>query len=299
MNITIGIPSYNEQNSIANLLAAIEAQHLDGHEIHEVIVADDSTDGTPDVVNDFAKRSRLNIRLMHNDGRRGTARAWNDIFENARGDAVVLYDADVIPDRRTTRVLAEGLNNNTALCAANPMPAGARNVAGRASSFNSAWLRRIRKLGLSKYTVMGRALSIRSEVARKVRIPDIVAIDLYLQCKVMEMGYGVGYRDDAVVWFRPANTMLDFASQVARAVDGHREIDGYVRKLGMDITASTMFGEAVKEAFSDPAGIVTLAISYIALPFYRSKMGNIATKSTWHVAGSTKGLSVDELKKYG
>ncbi|MEM2649816.1 MAG: glycosyltransferase, partial [Candidatus Nitrosocaldus sp.] len=71
MRISIGIASYNEQDSILALLKALEMQHLNGHEIAEVIVSDDSSDATPDIVKDFSSKSMLNIVLLHHDERRG------------------------------------------------------------------------------------------------------------------------------------------------------------------------------------------------------------------------------------
>ena len=296
MQITIGIPSYNEQLSIANLLKALEMQVIDGHKISEIIVSDDSTDDTPDIVNDFARNSKMNITLIHHNKRRGAASAWNEIFGNASGEIVVLYDADIIPDKRTTLLLTSSISGKVALCAANPSPLKQKGIAARASTFNSSWLRRVRNAGLSQYTVMGRALSIRTDIAKKIIVPDIIAIDLYLQCKVLELGYNVDYRDDAVVWFKPASTMLDFASQVARAVRGHEEIKDYVKKFNISLPFSTFAKEAMKQAFSDPVGIFALAVSYATFPIYRIKVGDKTGQATWHVADSTKGISIDDLQ---
>lgn len=297
MQITIGIPSYNEQLSITNLLKALETQVTDEHKIREIMVSDDSTDDTPDIVNDIARNSKLNITLIHHNKRRGAASAWNEIFDNADGDIIVLYDADVIPDAKTTSVLASSINDAVALCAANPLPIKQKGIAARATAFNSSWLRRIRKAGLSQYTVMGRALSIRKEVARQITIPDIIAIDLYLQCKVLEQGYSIHYSDDAVVWFKPATTLFDFTSQVARAVRGHEEIRDYVKKVNLSFPSSAMLKEAIKEALSDPAGMFAVAVSYATFPVYKMKIGNRTEQATWHVADSTKGIAMDDLRR--
>ena len=296
MRITIGIPSYNEQLSIANLLKALEAQVTDEHKISEIIVSDDSSDDTPDIVNDFARNSKMKITLIHHNTRRGAASAWNEIFGNATGEIIVLYDADILPEKRTTSLLASSINNRVALCAANPLPLTQSGTAARASIFISSWLRRVRNAGLSQYTVMGRALSIRKDIAEKIAVPDIIAIDLYLQCKVLELGYVVDYCDDAIVWFKPANTMLDFTSQVARAIRGHEEIKDYVNRFQISLQSSTLVKEAVKETFNDPVGMLALAVSYAAFPVYRMKIGDKTMQMKWHVADSTKGISMNDLQ---
>ncbi len=297
MQVTIGVPSYNEQLSIANLLKALEMQFTNEElKISEVIISDDSTDDTPDIVNDFARKSRLNITLIHHNKRRGAASAWKEIFNSANGEAIVLYDADIIPDKKTTLLLASRIKDNIALCASNPCPLKQKGIAARASSFNASWLRRIRNSCLSQYTVMGRALSIKSDIAKNIMLPDIIAIDLYLQCKVLELGYKIDYCDDAIVWFKPANTMLDFASQVVRAVQGHEQIKGYVDRFNISLPLSALFKEAIKEAFSNPVGIFALAAAYMAFPIYKRKVANQTKQAAWHISDSTKGIKFEDLK---
>ena len=296
MQITIGIPSYNEEMSIRNLLEALEMQVInDEHRISEIIISDDSTDATPEIIGNFARKSKLNITLIHHNKRRGAASAWNEIFSNAKGDAIVLYDADIIPSKNTTLLLASRIKDDVALCASNPLPLKQNGIAAKASSFNALWLRRVRKYVLSQYTVMGRALSIRTDIAKMITIPDIIAIDLYLQCKVLELGQKVAYCDDAVVWFKPAGTMLDFASQVARAVQGHEQIKEYIERFDMQLPLSLMLKGALEEALSYPQGMIAVAIAYLILPVYRARIANQSKSATWHIAESTKGISVNDL----
>ena len=78
--ITVGIPAFNEEQNIVNLLRSLEGQR---QMISEVLVSDDSSDGTPGLVRDFAKGSQLQIVLLHHSERRGAAAAWNEIFQRA------------------------------------------------------------------------------------------------------------------------------------------------------------------------------------------------------------------------
>ena len=107
---------------------------------------------------------------------------------------------------------------------------------GRASVFISEWLRSVRLARAVLYTVMGRALAISSGEAKKVEIPtNVIAIDLYMQCKILEMGRDVIYNDNAMVFFKPANNIYDLASQVVRAVNGHKQIKDYVSSSGIGL----------------------------------------------------------------
>jgi len=291
-SITVGIPSYNEEQNIFNLLQSLDGQHS---LISEVIISDDSSDGTPGLVSDFARRSSLKIKLFHHDVRRGAAAAWNEIFQQATGDIIVLYDADTIPHPSCTGQLAARISGNTALCASNSQPIQAAGIAGRASVFISNWLRSVRLAGLSQYTVMGRGLAIDSTVAKKIQVPEMIAIDLYLHCMVLEMGLDVIYNDDAVVYFRPAGKMRDMASQVVRAVNGHDQIKGRVDSLRIRLPPHVGVAQALKNAVIDPLGAISTVMGYSLIPYYRSRLVD-ADSAKWHTADSSKAIDYELLK---
>lgn len=291
--VTIGIPAYNEGQNIANLLRSLEEQHT---QIFEVVISDDSSDNTPNVVHNFAQNSLLDIKLFHHDTRRGAAAAWNQIFQKATGDTIVLYDADTIPHPSCTKQLVSCIQGNVGLCASNPQPVQAAGISGRASVFISKWLRSVRLAGLSHYTVMGRALAIDSGVAKKIEIPtDMIAIDLYIQCKTLEIGRDVIYNDNAIVYFKPPNNMPDITSQVMRAVNGHNQIKHYVSSFGISLPRQVAIAHAVKNAAKDPLGAVSVAIGYSLILYYRSRLEHIDT-AKWHTAASSKAIDYQQLK---
>jgi len=258
--VTVGIPSYNEEMNISNLLRSIiELNKLDNRPestnndnscekdeyynsgtrednrmiaakdfaICEIIISDDSSDNTYRLVETLATENpSLSIKLLHHDNRRGVPSAWNEIFKEAIGEIIVLYDADIIISNSTTENLVRSISDGIGLCASNSQPLVLKESAvSRASVFIAEWLRWIRKTGLSQYTAMGRALSILSQVAKRITIPeDVIALDLYLQCKVVELGFKVVYNDEALVYFRPPENMEDFSSQIIRATNGHKQI---------------------------------------------------------------------------
>jgi glycosyltransferase involved in cell wall biosynthesis len=291
--ITVGIPAYNEEQNIVNLLRSLEGQEP---LIAEVIISDDSSDRTAALVSDFARRSSLNIILFHHGTRRGAAEAWNEIFHHATGDVVVLYDADTIPHPSCTEKLASSILENIALCASNSNPVQAAGIAGRASVFISNWLRSVRRLRLSQYTVMGRALAIDAEAARRIQIPsDTIAIDLYLQCKVLEMGLDVAYNDNAIVYFKPPGSMQDMVSQVMRAVKGHNQIKNQVSPLGISLPPHLVFAQTLKNAAKDPSGAISTIIGYSLIPYYKSRLRQIDS-AKWHLADSSKAIDYQQLK---
>ncbi|AFU59606.1 MAG: glycosyltransferase family 2 protein [Nitrososphaera sp.] len=291
--VTVGIPAYNEERNIVNLLRSLEGQQP---LISEVIISDDSSDRTPDLVREFAKSSPLAITLLHHETRRGAAEAWNEILYKAASDVIVFYDADTIPHPSCTEQLALRISGNMALCASNSQPVQAAGVAGRASVFISNWLRSIRQSGLSQYTVMGRALAINASTAKKIQIPsDMIAIDLYLQCRILEMGLDVAYNDDAVVYFKPPSSMQDLASQVVRAVNGHNQIKDMVSRLGIGLPSHVAIAQALKNAAMDPIGAASTVIGYSLMPYYMSRLKH-TDSAKWHTADSSKTIDYQQLK---
>jgi glycosyltransferase involved in cell wall biosynthesis len=296
LRVTIGIPTFNEEENISNLLKSLMADTPKDFIISEVIISDDSSDNTSKIVDEFMLNSSLNIKVMHHPCRRGAAAAWKEIFEKSIGDIIVLCDADLIVGKNCIRELVYSIQGKIGLCASNPTPVQIEGLVSRASTFISKWLRSVRKVRLSQYTTMGRALSIRSDIAKKIMIPtDIIAIDLYLQCKVLEQEMQVLYNDNAVVYFRPANSMYDFTSQVIRASNGHKQIRDYVRKFKIDLSPSVAIIEIIRNIIFNPLGAISLVVCCALVPFYKSKLQDI-NSAKWHTAKSTKSIDYTQFK---
>ena len=296
LRVTVGIPTFNEEGNISNLLKSLVADTPKDFIISEVIISDDSSDKTPEIVDEFIHNSSLNIKVMHHSYRRGAAAAWKEIFEKSIGDIIILCDADLIVGKNCIRELVYSIQGKIGLCASNPTPVQIEGLVGRASTFISNWLRSVRKNRLSQYTTMGRALSIRSDIAKKITIPtDIIAIDLYLQCKVLEQEIEVLYNDNAVVYFRPANSMSDFTSQVIRAINGHKQIRDYVAKFKIDLSPSNALIEIMRNITSNPWGAISLVACCVLVPFYKFKLQDI-NSAKWHTAESTKSIDYTQFK---
>ncbi len=296
--ITIGIPSYNEEGNITNLLNSIISSNISGIFIEEVIISDDSTDSTPQVVEDFIKRNQLqNITLYHHGIRRGTAAAWNEIFNKASGSIVILFDADVIIDRNCISELVGSLakNEQVGLCATNQIPIDTRGISGKACSFIMEWLRSLRKKELSKYTVMGRALCIRSDIAKTLHIPEeVIAVDLYLQCSVMKVQLNVIYNDKAKVYFKPPTNLLEFSSQVIRARNGHKQVTNLPIELNLEPSLRSLLGSIFSSILSKPVDAAAAATSLLSMPYFSRKLDD-TNNAKWDISKSTKSIDYDEF----
>ena len=100
MKFSIVVPTYNEENDIAGTLGALTS--LDYPE-KEIIVVDDSTDSTPEIVRRYEAKG---VRLVRPAKREGRCGARNLGILESTGDVVVILNADVRPRKDFLRRLA-------------------------------------------------------------------------------------------------------------------------------------------------------------------------------------------------
>ncbi len=100
IKFSIVIPTYNEERDIAHTLDAVTA--ID-YSDKEVIVVDDSTDATPEIVKRYAFKG---VQLIRPERRGGRCEARNRGIQEATGEVVVILNADVRPDSDFLRRLA-------------------------------------------------------------------------------------------------------------------------------------------------------------------------------------------------
>jgi glycosyltransferase involved in cell wall biosynthesis len=113
MLLSIVIPVYNEVNLVCELLRKVLDLRLDRGMEKEIIVVDDgSTDGTDAVIEHFIQsQANTGIRLIQHERNRGKGAAVRTGFEAAKGEILIIQDADLEYDPNDINdVLAPILN---------------------------------------------------------------------------------------------------------------------------------------------------------------------------------------------
>lgn len=110
---TVVIPAFNAASTLADQLAALEAQSFRG--AWEILVCDNgSTDGTPGVVREWQPRLP-GLRLVHASERRGSSHARNVGAAAAAGEVLLFCDADDVVSERWVEAMVEGLSRADAV----------------------------------------------------------------------------------------------------------------------------------------------------------------------------------------
>jgi glycosyltransferase involved in cell wall biosynthesis len=104
--LTVVVPVYNEERTVERLVAAVLAAPLPEGMDREVVVVDDaSADDTSRILETFAGNEC--VRVLRQPANRGKGAALRRGFAEARGDVVVVQDADLEYDpREYARLLA-------------------------------------------------------------------------------------------------------------------------------------------------------------------------------------------------
>lgn len=114
MNLSIIIPIYNKAEYILDCLNSIVAQSLKDIEI--ICIDDGSTDGSAEIISEFAEKDER-IRLIKQNNR-GAGAARNAGIKSAKGEYIAFLDADdYYPSNDTlARIYGVAKTNNADIC---------------------------------------------------------------------------------------------------------------------------------------------------------------------------------------
>ena len=93
--ISVILPAYNEEKYIQKCFDRVYKVLMDYGEPFEIILEEDgSTDRTPEIIDKIAARYP-NVKALHFPNRMGKGFGIKKCFENAKGEYIVLIDADM------------------------------------------------------------------------------------------------------------------------------------------------------------------------------------------------------------
>ena len=105
--VSVIVPTYNEEKVIGKRIENLLALDYPKSKYEIIVVDSDSTDNTAQVVEDIIRQSsKPTLKLVREEERRGKASAINFGKAHARGDIVLITDANTLFDKDVLRELA-------------------------------------------------------------------------------------------------------------------------------------------------------------------------------------------------
>ena len=251
VKVSVGVPAYNEEETIQQLLEAILNQALSGATLEEIIV---ETSGSTDATNvRVMKMIQVDprIRLISAGVRKGKSAALNTILQNAKGDVVVFIDGDVVLEEGCIPILIRPLlgGGRVGVASGNVMP---MTKGDEFFAFTSRFIRELhhelcaylmRRNSVPK--VNGTFYAIRRTVV--TRFPfSVVSDDEYASWRAQSKGYGVTYVPDAVVYARDPASYRGFIRWQKRILAGQMFIKRHFGYTVPTMRASTLLPVALK-----------------------------------------------------
>lgn len=217
--ISVGIPAFNEEANIANLLHDILTQKEEGYKILEIIVAsDNSTDRTDEIVRAFKNKK---VHLIANSQRTGQAERQNQIIKASSGDILVLLNADIrIKDKNCIgKLVAPILSSEADLTSCDPRPMKAQDKIEKVLYTSIETKKRMfesYKEGNNVYTCHGRVRALSKRFYKKLHFNRSVGEDAFSYFFAISNGFRYKFVGNTYILYRLPSTIGDHKKQSIR-----------------------------------------------------------------------------------
>ncbi len=302
--VTVGIPAYNEEANIANLVRSIMEQRQTLFTLEKIIITNDgSTDATEKIVSSLADAHPF-IFFMTDGQRKGKAERLNQIYRANPSELLFTIDADVQLGTNDiiNQMAAHFEDRRTALVAANVQPLQGTTIAEKiAVAGETLWYeaRKNYKDGNNIYNISGQCSAMRDSFAKSFQYPrNVVADQQVAYLNAIQQNKMFKFAKNTVVYFRAPATFHDIFVKTSRSLTEKNQI--------VQIFGSTVQGEyfipygrkiaaIFRALFQNPLWTVLAIIFQIILriiPLYRD---NLHERGLWKTTLSSKNIS--EAKK--
>ncbi|PID29033.1 MAG: hypothetical protein CSB55_02900 [Candidatus Cloacimonadota bacterium] len=290
-DVSVGVIVYNEAKNIAKLLRAVQKSKLNNVTVKEIIVVSSAcTDGTDDIVEDFAK-SDDRIILIKEPERRGKSAAINLFLAKASSEYCIIESGDTIPAPDTIEKMVTALTeNNTGMSGGRPVP---ENYTCTFIGFAVQLLWRLHHKMALISPKLGEMIAFRNIVKE---IPEESAVDeASIESEITKAGLRKKYIPDAIIHNKGPETLSDFISQRRRIAAGHLWLKEQYNYKVSSQNSSILFRIMIDEILQRPLTLPYILLT-AGLEIYSRFLGRydycVKKKNPfkWDIAETTKNL---------
>lgn len=294
--VTIGIPAYNEEANIGNLLKALLSQKQINYKLKEIIVISDcSSDKTGKMVRSIRSKK---IRLFVNEKRLGKSLTQNRILKKFSSDYLVLFDADVLPKNKSVvdKIIDPFFQNpRIGLVGGKVIPIKPKNILEKTLFFS----RKVKmdlfeeiNGGNNIYLCHGALRALTAEFAKKIKWPAISGEDAYTYLKCINLGYLFYYQPNSSVYFKLPHKWKGHFSQSVRFLGSRKRLKRYFGEQLVDESFAIPANLLVKKIFPPVMREPLFSVLYLLIFVYANLMKLFVDKSMakWEISLTSKKL---------
>lgn len=233
LTLTIGIPAYNEEQNIANLLRHLINQNTNGFNLVKIIVI---SDGSTDLTVKNAKTIRDNrIKIVSSSSRKGKADRLNQIFRMASSDLLITIDADVSPhDPNFLKKIVNKFSDNplvslacVKVCPASDSTNLITRVLSHSQNMKTMMFEKIIDFS-PVYLFIGRTFGYSKSLYKRLKFPaGLLAEDAYACLYCLKNNHMVAYQNKSVIYYSPPSNLVDHLKQSARFYNSESQLSSY------------------------------------------------------------------------
>ncbi|MBA3723669.1 MAG: glycosyltransferase family 2 protein [Candidatus Levybacteria bacterium] len=291
VNVSIGIPAYNEGKNIQQLLMSLLAQKEDSIKIKEIILL---SDGSNDDTGQKVKAIKDRRIIFKDDHKRlGKSARLDQIFRSFTGDVLILMDADiVITDAQLLEktILAANLSRS-GIVGINALPLTAETFFEQVIETGVRIMKDIAKgwnNGNNYLSFKGCFLALDGKLAKAIHIPaSVVNNDSYLYFAGVEKKYVPKYLSDISVYYRSPMNLADHIKQSSRHQNSRKELEKFFT-LDWDYEYTMPVALVILSILKSILTRPIYFVAYLAVTLIAKVKRQTNIKSTWSVAKSTK-----------
>ena len=196
--VTVLVCAHNEEKVIGERVENLLRVDYPKGKLEIIVASDGSSDRTEDIVKSYADK---NVKLLGVKQRCGKVGTINRSFDEAKGDIVVMTDANTSFDKDAVTRLVEKFNDKKVGCAVGELhfhKDGVGELEGVYWRFEQ-FLKKVEGGRGSLLGANGGIYAIRKELF--IKLPDNTIVeDFLLPMKILERGYKVVYVPEAVAY---------------------------------------------------------------------------------------------------
>jgi biofilm PGA synthesis N-glycosyltransferase PgaC len=264
----------NEEKIVGSKLQNLLSLDYPADRLEIVVVSDGSSDGTEQILQDYARDAR--IQAVLNQLPKGKAAGLNDAWEIAQGELVVFTDARQKIEPLAVRLLAENFADPDVGCVSGELMLGDPQSGESGKGLGLYWRieKRIRELESASGSVVGATGALyaaRRELLTSVPAGTILD-DVYLPMQIVRQGKRVIFDERARAWDTPDMGAEREFSRKVRTLSGNYQLVQFApwllrreNPIRFEFVSHKLLRLAVPVAL----GPLLVAAALLKAPFYK------------------------------